>query len=271
MQKSKKRQLERPMSDEITLHTEWNIGSSDRTPELIQTIATPTSLEMKLSDGSTISYPRNPINVGTLTFSYNETDEGRYSYKYTLDNRQVEMIRVGEFTRQFASPILKGPPGWMGVLTGWHASSAPIWKETVSRSEAAEYTILSVFLPGPLYLYIRGHHQLPDNEFTLPFSGANASEHYLMQQISLKIRLYANSVEPLTIGPLFKPEPPEQEVRDRIHQWVDAYGFEFLRPLDDETVNLMENEGAVIPRTNFEAQVLDCLKVAIRAMVGDAV
>ena len=38
--------------------------------EIVDTIATATRFEWKLSDGRMISYAREPIDIGTLAFSY---------------------------------------------------------------------------------------------------------------------------------------------------------------------------------------------------------
>ena len=251
------------MSDKFAYHIELRSLPPDRPPELVQTVATSTALEIWLSDGTIVSYPRDPIDIGSLTFSYKAVGAARYYYEYIFDNRQVEMIRVGEFDHQFGSAVLKGPENWLSLHVSW--SPTP-WEKTVSRSEAAKYTILSDFLPGPLPLHIAGKDCIRDG-FELPFRGDNVSERHLMQQIWLQIRTYGNSVDPLVIGPVFKPAPEEKEVRDRIHRCVSEYDLEFLRPLDHDKANLKEIEDAVVPRTDFEGKILDCLKLAIRAMI----
>ena len=60
--------------------------------ELIKTIATTKSLEWLFSDGRTVSYPRDPIDIGNLEFSYSEIAKGKFVYRYTFDNRNVEWI-----------------------------------------------------------------------------------------------------------------------------------------------------------------------------------
>jgi hypothetical protein len=254
------------MSNEPIAHTELTASLHYSPPRLIETTFTTTTLDMKLSDGRIISYPRNFIDIGSLTSSCKDLGNGKYLYAYTFDNRQAEMIRVGEFDHQFGRPIMSGPAGWYGSFVAWDAKSEPVWNETVTRSEAAKYLILSEFLPGPLPLHIDGAETIR-KDFVLPFSGAKLWERDLMQQIWLQIRLYGNSVEPLVIGPVFKPGPSEQEVRVGIHRWVEGYNLELFRPFDHPGVNLMETESAVVPTTAFEGQVLDCLKVAIRAMI----
>src|ERR1017187_7999134 len=96
---------------------------------------------MQTSDEIAYRYPRHPIDVGKLTFSYEETGNGKYFYKYTLDNRLVQMIRVGEFDHSFGpgvprrlgQPILRGPDGWTSLGVGW----VPSWTDPVTRSETA--------------------------------------------------------------------------------------------------------------------------------------
>jgi hypothetical protein len=259
-----------PLSDEtIHSYSELRAVVYPRL-ELVDTIATETTLEWKFSDGRTISYARDPIDIGILTFSNRKTANGKYFYKYTFDNRLVQMIRVGEFghsfsprlSRRVCRPIMRGPDGWAGSGTGWWPSPT----DPVTRSETAQYTILSDHLPGPMPLYLAGPEKVRD-DFKLPFNSRKSWERHLMQQIDSTIRRYGTSVDPLVIGPVFKPEPAEQEVRDRIHRWVEGYGYDFLRVLDDPNVNLIETEDAVLQGTNFEVQILDCLKAAIRAMI----
>lgn len=99
--------------------------------ELVKTIATPTKLEWELSDGRRISYPRDPIDIGNLTFSHRKIPNGKYFYRYSLDNRLVYMIRVGEFEHHVGArsihapvgvPILRGPDGWTGMGDAWFSS-----------------------------------------------------------------------------------------------------------------------------------------------------
>jgi hypothetical protein len=90
-----------------------------------------------------------------------------------------------------------------------------------------------------------------------------------MQQIYITISTRGTSVEQWIIGPAFRPRPAEREVRDRVHELVDFYGFEFLRTLDDGEINMIEAVGAAVPGTEFEVQILECLKVVIRAMIPD--
>ncbi len=233
-------------------------------PKLTATIATPTVLEFRLSDGRIISYPKEPIPIGNLTYSYKEAGDGKYLYEYSFDNRQVEMIRVGEFTHDFGCPVMNGPEGWIDVGPGW-SPSLRLTGKPVARNETAKYTIVSEFLPGPLLLHIAGAGNTRDG-FTLPFSTETSSERYLLQKIWHMIQAYGDSCDPLVIGPAFKPKPTELEVRNRIRLCIE-YGLEFLRPLDDKGAALIEAEGAVAPTTEFETKVLDCLKVAIRSMI----
>lgn len=186
-------------------------------------------------------------------------------YEYTLDNRQVEMIRVGEFNHRFGNPRFSSPDGWWGSHTAWHP--AP-WQGTPARIEAMKYSILSDYLPGPLRFHFVGKGDIR-KDFELPFKGVNGSERSLIQQIDLQIHFHGDSVEPVLIGPTLKPEPPEQEVRDRIHQWIQEYGLNFLRLFDNPNCDLVETEKDVVPTTDFEVQVLDCVKIAIRSMIGD--
>jgi hypothetical protein len=252
------------LSDELFYHAELTCSVVNHL-ELVETIATATTLEWKFSDGRTVSYPRDPIDIGNLTFSYTQTANGKYFYKYTLDNRLVQMIRIGEFDHDLlggilhrgAQPILRGPDGWTDLGIGW----LPSREDPVTRCETAKYTILSNFLPGPLPLHVAGAEKVRD-DFQLPFKGRNSWERHLIQQIDITIRQYGTSADPLVIGPAFTPNPTENEVRDRIHRLVELDGFDFLRPLDDATVNLVETQCAVVPGTDFELQILDCLKVA---------
>jgi hypothetical protein len=119
-----------------------------------------------------------------------------------------------------------------------------------------------------LILHVAGENKVRD-DFKLPLDAPNSWERNLMQQIYITISLRGTSVEQWIIGPAFKPRPAEQEVRDRIHVLVDFCGFEFLRPLDDGAVNVIEAADNAVPETEFEVQILDCLKVAIRAMMPD--
>ena len=232
-----------------------------RTPDIIGSTMTDAFLEIQLSDGTSIKYPRTPINIGTVTSSYRRAGENQYLYEYTLDNRQVEMIRVGEFDYKFGNPIFSSPDGWAGSMVGWD----PIpWKGTPpARIEAAKYSILSDYLPGPLYFLFMGKGDIR-KDFEMPFKGRNASERSLIQQIDLQIHFHGDSVEPILIGPSLKPKPSEKEVRERIHQWIHEYHLTFLQPLDGEKSNLMETANKVSPTTEFERQVLDCVKLAIR-------
>jgi hypothetical protein len=241
--------------------------------EIIDTIATVSTFEWKLSDGRTISYAREPIDIGTLAFSYRVTDNGKYFYEYCLDNRQIQRIRIGGVgdTIRLAAPntveesILSAPDGWTGFNLSW----SPSLTNLVTRSETAKYTILSDYLAGPVILHVAGENKVRD-DFKMPlFDGRNLAECHLMQEIHGTISLFGTSVESWVIGPAFKRRPSEREVRDRIHELVDRYGFEFLRPLDDSAVNMIEAAAAAVPETEFEVQILDSLKVAIRAMMAD--
>jgi hypothetical protein len=147
---------------------------------------------------------------------------------------------------------------------GWF----PSWTDPVTRSETAKYTILSDGLPGPLPLHIAGAEKVRE-DFKLPLNDDDPWERHLMQQVEMTIRQYGTSADPMVIGPAFQPTPAEQDVRDRIHRLVQLYGFGFLRPLDDASVGLNEAQNAVVPRTDFEVQILGCLKMAIRAMIAD--
>ena len=73
--------------------------------QIVDTIETGTTFEWKLSDGRTISYAREPIDIGALAFLVRRTGNGKYFYKYTLDNRQVQMIRVGEVDQSFSPSV----------------------------------------------------------------------------------------------------------------------------------------------------------------------
>jgi len=250
----------------MTFHTELRQGVAFSPPEIVKSILTSTTLEIHLSDGQIISYPRNPIDIGTFKSSLREAQDGRFIYEYTLDNRQVEMIRVGDFDHQFGRPDMLCPEGWYGASCGWNPVS---WKEpSPARIEAAKYSIVSNYLPGPLRLHIEGKDEIRE-DFELPFKGTKIWERSLMQQICLQIRYYGNSVNPLVIGPVLKPLPSEKEVRKQIHRWIHEEGLQFLRPFDDETCNLLEREKAVSPATEFEFEVLECVKLAIRQMIGD--
>jgi hypothetical protein len=273
------------VSDDITyFHSELRMSVVPRL-ELVDTVATTATLEWKFSDGRTVSYPRNPIDIGNLTFSHRKLPNGKYFYKYTLDNRQVQMIRVGEFDHHLGptrpvgvgnqrfhlprlttvgQPILRGPDGWTGLGVGWF----PGLTDPATRSETAKYTILSDHLPGPLPLHVTGAEKVRE-DFTLPFNLDDPWERHLMQQVEMTISQYGTSADPMVIGPAFQPKPAEQDLRDRIHRLVQLYGFGFLRPLDDASVNLKEAQNDVVPGTDFEVQILDCLKVAIRGMVAD--
>jgi hypothetical protein len=250
------------LPNEFTAHAELRVSLVHRTPELVKTILTPATLEIHLSDGQIITYPRNPIDIGTLAFSLREADDGRFVYEYTLDNRQVEMIRVGDFNHQFGRPDMSCPEGWYGSSCSWH----PRWDKTPARIEVAKYSIVSNYLPGALCLHIAGKDEVREG-FELPFKGANASERSLMQQIWLQIRSYGNSVDPLVIGPVFEPEAPEQQVRDRIRRWIQEYNLDFLRPLNDPNIKLPEAIGSVVAGFRFEAQILNCVRTAISVMV----
>jgi len=259
------------MPDEITVNcTASLLPLPRRTPDTVETVIRPSALEFCLSDGTIITYPREPINIGALTFSYREVEAGQYLYEYILDNRQVEMIRIGDFDDHFddcfGRPKVSGPDGWVGHSTGWFTSPS----ETPIRSEAAKYSIVSSYLPGPLPLHIQGPQKVQE-DLELPLKGATRAERYVMQVIWHDICSYSNCVRPLVIGPAFKPQPSEQEVRDRIRQCVQEYydDLRFLRPFDEDSCNLMATEKNVPPATDFKAQVLDCLNVAIRAMIGD--
>jgi hypothetical protein len=270
--------------DNTYFHAEVTMGVVPHL-ELVATIATATTLEWKFSDGRTVSYPRDPIDIGSLKFSYKKTPNGKYFYEYTFDNRQVQMIRVGEFDHHFGprssvevgnqrfhlpsfanagQPILRGPGGWRCLGVGWF----PSWSDPVIRTETAKYTILSDNLPGPLPLHVTGAERVRE-DFALPFNLDDPWERHLMQQVQMTISQYGISADPMVIGPAFQPKPAEQDVRDRIHRLVQLYGFGFLRPLDDASVNLKQAQNAVVPGTDFEVQILACLRVAIRAMIPD--
>jgi len=88
------------MSDEIFYHASVTLGVVSRL-ELRETTATPSMLEWRVSDGRTFSYPRDPIDIGDLKFSYRALANGKYFYRYTFDNRLVQMVRVGEFEHVF--------------------------------------------------------------------------------------------------------------------------------------------------------------------------
>jgi hypothetical protein len=250
-------------NENIFYHAEIKLLPPER-PLDFETIVTATALEFKFSDGRTISYQRDPIDVGDLTFSYKKAGKCKYVYTYTFDNRHVQMIRVGEFEHSFYRTVMTAPDGWIGLFLGW----SPSWEDPVTRCETARYSILSDHLPGPLRLHIGGAERVHD-DFKLPFRGDDPWERHLMQQIQITISQYGTSVDPWVIGPAFKPSPTEKEIRERIYELVELHSLEFLRPLNDANAKLIEAEDAVVPGTDFELQVFDCLKVAIRAMIPD--
>jgi hypothetical protein len=195
------------------------------------------------------------------------------------------MIRVGEFDHQFGPrrvvevgdqrfqmpsltnaglPVLRGPDGWICLGVGWFPSGS----DSVMRTGTAKYTILADSLPGPLPLHVTGAEEVRE-DFALPFNLDDPWECHLMQQVEMTISQYGTSADPMVIGPAFQRNPPEQDVRDRIRRLVQLYGFGFLRPFDDASVNLSDAQDAVVAGTDFEGQILDCLKVAIREMIPD--
>jgi hypothetical protein len=241
----------------------------------------PDKLEWMFSDGTSFSIPRNELDIGNFTFSYRTVPNGSFFYKYTLDNREVEFIRVGELDHSFGKPdfkrlglidyrnlardafgsVLKGPDGWFGTCALWRPGPEP----AVSRSEMSVYTIVSKYLPGALRLHMPGREML-ETDYELPFDDTEIANREVGIEIHCCISAYGNSTDQWVIGPAFKPKPTEEEVRHYIHELVQM-GMEFLCPIDDGNTSLIDSEALVKPSTDFEVQTLKCLMQAIRAMV----
>lgn len=219
-----------------------------------QTVTTPTSsapfAAVRLRDGSTVNVHRaDNITVARMGYK-NEPAGQKYAYHFTIDSRQVYMIRLGEVQDNGLAEgaTQENPKGWARMGGGW----AELGDKT-ERAEDSVFSVTSKWKPGllPIYLAGQGMKILP------PYSPKTDDN----ERIAAVASIFNNSVQKFVIGPAIPPDATQDTLDALTKRWVEDFGFGFLRPI-------VEGKGfdAVTPSTDLERDALKCLKDATAAL-----
>jgi hypothetical protein len=188
------------------------------------------------------------IDVGEVKYEKPTEADGSFTYRYSFDNSQVEMVRLGEITQRDLQPIATTQPeGWYGATTGW--SPNPL--KSPARSKTAAYSITSKLRPGvvPLQLAGEGVGQFAGPEHMSAIETEFAASHS---------SVFLNSQKAYVIGPVFRTGATAEEIMASITKWSEVYGMTFLQPLIDG--------GSVAdlkPSTQLEMDAVEALKMLL--------
>jgi hypothetical protein len=234
---------------------------------------TPSMLVLRLPDGTTLDYPRDPPQVA-LKATWHRGHDGRFVYDLELDASKLVRIGIGEGGGCIdRNAVASQPEGWTWMWSGWEAW---IGEGGVSSSdETARFSIASDLLPGPIptYLVRKDAKQAVPGQWgrgavcsvshppwPIPFTLPRRLYHAVLETLDEQTDFLNNA---LIIGPAIKPNSTEENLRQLAQEWIDRYGFDFLKPALDGKAGLSTELEHLRPNTDFERQIVDCLRAAI--------
>jgi hypothetical protein len=235
---------------------------------------TPSMLVLRLPDGTTLDYPRGDPPQVALKATWHRGDDGRFVYDLELDASMLVRIGIGEGGGCIdRNAVASQPEGWTWMWSGWEAW---IGEGGVSSSdETARFSIASDLLPGPIPTYLVrkdakqavpgqwGRHRVcsvTHPPWPIPFTLPRRLYHAVLETLDEQTDFLNNA---LIIGPAIKPNSTEENLRQLAQEWIDRYGFDFLKPALDGKAGLSTELEQLRPNTDFERQIVDCLRAAI--------
>lgn len=208
----------------------------------------PAAMLLTTSRGKTVSFRRGDLlNVANFSWSYQSVgDQTRYTY--TVDNRELEIMRIGEdFTYVESISEQTAPPGWSPLGVAFFAGSS----SDVTRLERGVYTTTTNWHPGLVAVFLvsaEGMDSLPLQD--------NSADNERLAEVS---GIVHNSLIKLAIGPAFSPSASKDEVVALVKHWVKDLRVSFLQPyLDGHDLTTIQ------PTGDLEQQILDTLAAELQ-------
>jgi hypothetical protein len=217
-------------------------------------VTSPTSVTpfvaVRLRDGKTVQVQRaDNIKVSRMDYSNEPAGDGVFAYHFTIDSRQLYMIRLGEVQDNgFADGATQASPkGWGKMGVGW------VEYGDVERAADSVFSINSKWRPGLMPIYLAGEGMKAPTPYS-PKTDDN-------ERVAAVASVFNNSVQRFVIGPAIPPDATQDTLNATVQRWVEDYGFGFLRPV-------MEGQGfdAVTPTSDLERDALKYLKEATAAL-----
>jgi hypothetical protein len=230
-------------------------------PRGITTEVTRSEIIFTLPDGVVIRYPRNPVAIGDLRYSYAKAENGTYRYEYVFDNRLVQSFNIADGAAHDADEIWESPPGW------WRSMGIDLPGTTPARSENAKYTVLSSHLPGLTVMYFvaldppSGPELPPISNYKDWRTNLRLQEDY--QQATLTVDIYGHNLHRLAIGPAIAPNPSQDDITALVKRWAGDYGLRFLQPLVESGADLEAVLDSLTPANDLEKDIVFCLRLAL--------
>jgi hypothetical protein len=137
-----------------------------------------------------------------------------------------------------------------------------------ASDQTARFSITSDMLPGPMPI------NLVRKDAQQSHAGWSITLPLWPIPVTLPRRLYDAVLKTLTqhaaflnntfiIGPAIAPNSTEADLRQLMQTWIDHYGFDSLKPALDGNGALSTELDQLTPSTDFERQIVDCLRAAV--------
>jgi hypothetical protein len=101
---------------------------------------------------------------------------------------------------------------------------------------------------------------LPETRWHIPFHLKRRLYDAVWKAL-VKQETFLNNV--FILGPAIAPNSTDDQLRRLLHLWIERYGFDFLKPALQGTEPLSTALDQLQPNTDFERQIVECLRAAL--------
>lgn len=203
--------------------------------------------KVQLPGGRTVDVPRGDnIHLANFAWRHAPAEDGRTKYTYTIDSREVYMIRVGfpDDDGYLEGTESEANAGWSLFRSGWGDFQNP------AKGKSDEFSLTAKWGPGLVPVFVQGM----GGSVILPALPASADN----ERVAGVANLMYNSVCKFAIGPVIPPGASKEYVMNLVERWAKVYGFDFLSPLlDGKTLD------ELAPATPLETEVVASLRGAL--------
>ena len=248
-------------------------------PPKIEIEHTGSKLILHLPDGTALDYQRgDPLAI--LQSSWHQADGGGFVYELQIDTRNLlEIGTTGNsgtygtycpYHGAFGWDTFSQPDGWSWDGFSWRLDDPA--DERGIHGAPSVFSITSAMLPGPMPVYLTRKDAppnpssvlgipLPETRWPIPFHLRRRLYDAVRETLG-KQETFLNNV--FIMGPAIEPNSTDDQLRRLIHMWIDRYGFDFLKSFLQGNGSLSAKLDQLEPATDFERQIVDCLRRAIQ-------
>lgn len=215
-----------------------------------------STLVLHLPDGSALDYPRIQHQPISLSYSWRERANGVFVYDFDVDTTNLSSIGIGEEESGMTSEDSLSQPD------GWHSfEQMRTWIRTgVTPKEITRFSIKSTKLPGPVPFFVSRTDEKASLRIVPPTLPRNV--HRAVGEALGGQSAFLNNW--FVIGPAIPRGTDETYLRWRMRRWVERYGFTFLKPLLEKTTRLSVGLERLMPNTQLEQQIVECIRRALQ-------